>query len=450
MRRLIASPTLAVASNAVSRQRQLLSATSLPLLRTLPARGQALIPSLALVAAPPRRCCRGLWTEAQRGRLLVLGTDPEAVQDPAARVAAVELPPQAALVLEAARDLASLEREVEDLRSQGAAEADPELRELYDEEVAAGEARLTACGWRLEEELLATCALLPQGVGGGEEEDDARESVLEIAAGVGGQEACFFANELWDMYERFAESRGWSFEVEQFQEGAAGGLISASARVGGAPDAEGAGPQGWLRSESGVHRVQRVPTTDRKGKMQTSSAVVVVLPVAGEADVTMPANEVRIEVSKKSSGPGGQSVNAAHQAIRATHIPTGLTVHCTSSSSQFENRTRAVEMLRTKLLARQIDARAEFERSERRQQRGTGDRSEKIRTYNFSRDDVVDHILGKDGTLPGATAVLSGEGLEAVLSAHRAARRRAALEDGLVALEEKLLPPKARAGNGRR
>ncbi|CAE8609148.1 unnamed protein product, partial [Polarella glacialis] len=142
-----------------------------------------------------------------------------------------------------------------------------------------------------------------------------------------------------------------------------------------------------------------------KNRMQTSSATVVVLPVADEADVTLGPTDVRIEVSKKSSGPGGQSVNAAHQAIRATHIATGLTVHCTSSQSQFENRIRAVELLRTKLLDQQLSARSEFERTERKEQRGTGDSLErppiaikdadKIRTYNFQRDEVTDHRLAK-------------------------------------------------------
>lgn len=171
--------------------------------------------------------------------------------------------------------------------------------------------------------------------------------------------------------------------------------------------------------------------------MQTSSATVVVLPVAEEADITLAPGDVRVEVSKKSSGPGGQSVNASHQAIRATHVPTGLTVHCTSSSSQFENRSAALRMLRTKLLAQQMSARSEFERNERREQRGTGDRSEKIRTYNFQRDEVVDHQLSKEegGAGHGANDVLFGDGLQALLEAHRARAAAQRLDDALAALE---------------
>ncbi|CAK9025502.1 unnamed protein product, partial [Durusdinium trenchii] len=150
-------------------------------------------------------------------------------------------------------------------------------------------------------------------------------------------------------------------------------------------------PFGWLRHESGVHRVQRIPVTEKKGRMQTSSVSVVLLPVAEEADVSLAPGDVRVEISKKSSGPGGQSVNAAHQAVRATHIPSGLSVLCTTSQSQFENKTRALELLRTKLLDQQLSAQRSFERSERQQQKGSGDRSEKIRTYNFQRDEATAH-----------------------------------------------------------
>ena len=199
-------------------------------------------------------------------------------------------------------------------------------------------------------------------------------------------------------------------------------------------------PYGWLRHESGVHRVQRVPSTDKKGRMQTSSAAVVVLPIADEEDVDFAPGDLRIEISKKSSGPGGQSVNAAHQAVRVIHIPTGLSVQSTSSQSQYENRTRAIEMLRTKLLDRQISAKSEFERAERKDQKGTGDRSEKIRTYNFQRDEVVDHRLPKDAGGGGHSAsdVIFAGGLEAILIFHREQSRRSYLERAVMAMEEEL------------
>ena len=207
------------------------------------------------------------------------------------------------------------------------------------------------------------------------------------------------------------------------------------------PCVEETAPYGWLRHESGVHRVQRVPSTERKGRMQTSSTAVVILPVAEKEDVDFAAGDVRIEISKKSSGPGGQSVNAAHQAVRAIHIPTGLSVLSTSSQSQYENRVRAVDMLRTKLLDKQLSARAEFERTERKDQRGTGDRSEKIRTYNFQRDEVVDHRLPKDagGGGHGATDVVFAEGLEAILVFHRQHRRRSYLDQAVSAMELELV-----------
>ena len=200
-------------------------------------------------------------------------------------------------------------------------------------------------------------------------------------------------------------------------------------------------PYGWLRHESGVHRVQRVPATEKKGRMQTSSTAVVVLPVAEEEDVDFAAGDLRIEISKKSSGPGGQSVNAAHQAVRAIHVPSGLSVLCTSSQSQYENRTRAVEMLRTKLLDKQLSARSEFERVERKEQKGTGDRSEKIRTYNFQRDEVVDHRLAKDegGAGHSATGVVFAEGLEAILRFHRQQNRMSYLNQAVSVMEEHLL-----------
>lgn len=264
------------------------------------------------------------------------------------------------------------------------------------------------------------------------DDTDSRDAVLELAPGVGGQEASLFAAELLDMYQRLAEARGWSFEVEHSVDASGGGLQAATIRVS-SPGATGEpedGVFGWLRFESGVHRVQRVPETDRKGRMQTSGAVVVVLPVALESDIDLPKGDLRIDISKKSSGPGGQSVNASNQAVRVTHLPTGVSVHCTATQSQMENRKLAVEMLRTQLLARQVNARMEFERAERKEQRGTGDRSEKIRTYNFQRDEVIDHRLGKDLSISSLSAndVLLGDGLEAILAAHRARSQEHRLE----------------------
>jgi len=335
----------------------------------------------------------------------------------------MELPgmPEAAPVLEAARTLARLKVERDELMAQRARETDAEFWQLYDAELATADAHLASCNWRLEEELLLLTdqagsdhgnADWPSG--DAEVGNHGRDVVLELAPGVGGLEAALFAGEMFQMYERFAGSRGWQWEVEHFVEGVSNSLQNATVKVSSAE-----GPFGWLCSESGVHRVQRIPTTDRKGRMQTSSTTVVVLPVAAEEDLALAPGDLHVEISKKSSGPGGQSVNAAHQAIRMTHLPTGLSVHSTSSPSQFENRKRALEMLRTKLLSQHMAVRSRFEQRERKEQRGTGDRSEKIRTYNFQRDSVMDHVLGKvEGGLPSANEVLFGEGLESVLRAH--------------------------------
>eukprot|EP00435_Cladocopium_sp_Y103_P033083 s756_g8.t1 len=268
------------------------------------------------------------------------------------------------------------------------------------------------------------------------------DRVVDRMTAMAEREAALFTGELMNMYERFAEQRGWQFEVESLIEVQPEGAVNfASVRIAAEGHDEENAPFGWLRHESGVHRVQRVPVTERKGRMQTSSVAVVLLPVAEEADVTLSPAEVRIEISKKSSGPGGQSVNAAHQAVRATHLPTGLSVHCTSSQSQFENKTRALEMLRTKLLDQQLCARADFERTERKGQRGTKDRSEKIRTYNFQRDEVVDHRLPKDqgGSGHSASDVLFAGGLEQILLAHQAQTRRMYLGQAATLLKDQVL-----------
>lgn len=388
---------------------------------------------------------RRVWTVGVlRPRLLALASSlGEASSLPSAPAA--ELPLKAAPIVETIRLLTRLEAERQELAEQRSAEADVELQQLYDAEIRAADMRLSSGSALLEQELLLMlgwardesldAGSLSDAFAGGEAPDnDSRDVVLEVTHGVGGQEAAIFAGELLDMYERLAAAHAWEFEVEHIAQLDGGGVQAATARISG-PGDEDRAPFGWLRYESGVHRVQRIPTTDRKNRMQTSSAAVVVLPMAVESDLELAPSDLRLEVSKKSSGPGGQSVNAAHQAIRATHIPTGLSVFCASSQSQLENRRRSIEMLRTRLLAQREAARGEFERSERRGQRGTGDRSEKIRTYNFQRDEVVDHLLGKAGSTSSAGDVLFGDGLESLLAAHRAKARTERLSQAVAILE---------------
>ncbi len=240
---------------------------------------------------------------------------------------------------------------------------------------------------------------------------DDRPAVVEIRAGTGGDEAGLFAADLYRMYDRYADGRGWDIEVLSSSEGTLGGLKEIIFLVRGR-DAYGA-----LRYESGVHRVQRVPVTESSGRIHTSAASVAVLPEAEEVDVEIDPADLKIDVFR-SSGPGGQSVNTTDSAVRITHLPTGLVVSCQDEKSQHKNKAKALKVLRSRLLDRVV-AEQEAERSrERRAHVGTGDRSAKIRTYNFPQNRVTDHRINL--TLHQLDAVLGGS-LDEVVDALRAA-----------------------------
>jgi peptide chain release factor 1 len=240
---------------------------------------------------------------------------------------------------------------------------------------------------------------------------DDRDAVVEVRAGTGGEEAALFAGELFRMYSRFAEARGWTLEVLSVSEGGAGGVREAVFVV------RGADAYGELRYESGVHRVQRVPATESQGRIHTSAATVAVLPEAEDVDVQIQDQELKIDVYR-SSGPGGQSVNTTDSAVRITHLPTGLVVTCQDEKSQHKNRDKAMRVLRSRLLDMRI-AEQEAERArDRRLQVGTGDRSAKIRTYNFPQSRVTDHRIGF--TTHGLQQVLDG-GLEELIEKLRLA-----------------------------
>ena len=295
-----------------------------------------------------------------------------------------------------------------DLAEAEAMLADPEMKALAEEELPALRARIPEMEGRLR------LALLPKDAA------DARPAILEIRPGTGGEEAALFAGDLLRMYQRHAEAQGWRFELMDLTQTELGGVKEAVARI------EGEGVFARLKFESGVHRVQRVPETEAGGRIHTSAATVAVLPEAEEVGIDIPAADIRID-TMRSSGAGGQHVNTTDSAVRITHLPTGIVV-TSSEKSQHQNRANAMAVLRARLYDMERTRAADARAADRKSQVGSGDRSERIRTYHFPQGRMTDHRINL--TLYALPQIMGGDLGEVIdaLVAHDQAERLAEME----------------------
>ncbi len=300
-------------------------------------------------------------------------------------------------VVECIEDLRALQNEIADLGGMVAdPESDSEMRSLAEEEMREARDRLPEIEKRLQ--LL----LLPK------DSADEKNAILEVRAGTGGDEAALFAADLFRMYQRYAERRGWRFETMQLSDTGIGGLKEAIAEI------TGKGVFARLKFESGVHRVQRIPETESGGRIHTSAATVAVLPEAEEVDVVIEDKDLRID-TYRSQGAGGQHVNTTDSAVRITHLPTGVVVTQQDEKSQHKNRARAMKVLRSRIYDAQRAAVDADRAQTRKGQVGSGDRSERIRTYNFPQGRVTDHRIGL--TMHKLDRVMEGEALDELVDA---------------------------------
>src|SRR5437016_2091986 len=333
--------------------------------------------------------------EARYEELTNALASPDIVNDSARYQKTAKAHAEIAPIVEKYREYKDLTKGIAESKGVLTDEKDPEMRAYAQEELDKLQARVGA----VEEELKVL--LLPK------DPNDEKNIILEIRAGTGGDEATLFAAEVFRMYTRYAETQRWKVEVLSSSESSAGGLKEVIAII------EGNRVYSQLKYESGVHRVQRVPATEQQGRVHTSAVTVAVLPEAEDVDIKIEPKDLRIDTFC-SSGPGGQSVNTTYAAVRLTHLPTGVVVSCQDEKSQIKNRAKAERVLRSRLYEIEMQKQQEALAKERKTMVGSGDRSEKIRTYNFPQNRVSDHRIGL--TLHQLTEVMDGK-LQPVIDA---------------------------------